>query len=240
MNFKEAFYKNYASTHTSNRYGLQSLQSITKEFNVWSRYYEPHLPKDKKAQIIDIGCGLGSFVYFLRQLGYEDTIGVDISSEQIELGKGLGIRDIYQQDVSKFLQITDRYFDCVIARDVIEHFTRQEAFDLVTLIVTKLKPGGRFIMQVPNGEGIFVSSIFYGDYTHEVAYTDSSVRQLFLNCGFAASQCYPTGPITHNWKGRVRKILWSLKVAQHKFWKMVETGTPAGIFTSNLVAVGVK
>jgi hypothetical protein len=35
----------------------------------------------------------------------------------------------------------------------------------------------------------------------------------------------------------IRYLLWSLKVAQLKFWKMVETGSPKGIFTQNIIAV---
>jgi len=44
------------------------------------------LPEDKKAKIIDLGCGNGGFVYWLQQIGYQNAEGIDISAEQIETG----------------------------------------------------------------------------------------------------------------------------------------------------------
>jgi len=38
----------------------------------------------------------------------------------------------------------------------------------------------------------------------------------------------------------VRWLLWKWKIGWHRFWKMVETGNPGGIFTSNLIAVAKK
>ncbi|MBS1556962.1 MAG: class I SAM-dependent methyltransferase [Bacteroidetes bacterium] len=237
--FKEKFYKQYVTTHNSHLYGQASLATFRSQFPVWKHYYQDLMPQDKDAVLLDLGCGNGGFVFFLQQLGYSNVRGVDLSAEQIEEGNGLGIKGLEVADIKQFLSTVESV-DCVIARDVVEHFTRQEAFELLLLVVQKLKPGGRFIMQVPNGEGIFFSSIFYGDYTHEVAYSVSSVRQLFLNVGFHSSQCFPTGPVPHTLRGKLRYWLWALKVIQHRFWKMVETGNPAGIFTSNLIAVGIK
>lgn len=238
--FKDALYENYRSTHNAHLYGTITLESIRKNFSVWNYYYGTHLPSDMNASILDIGCGDGAFVYFLQQKGYKNIEGIDLSEEQVETGLQLGIKNLKVEDVNTFLMNQSDRFDLIIARDVIEHFTRQEAFELLLKISSALKPGGKFMMQVPNGQGIFHTSIYYGDYTHEVAYTTSSVRQLFLNTGFAESACFPTGPVAHTWKGTIRKILWTLKVLSHRFWKAVETGNPSGIFTSNLIAVGVK
>jgi hypothetical protein len=96
------------------------------------------------------------------------------------------------------------------------------------------------MMQVPNGEGLFYTSIFYGDYTHEMAYTSRSVSQIALNCGYSASFCYPLGPAPLSLSNTLRYILWNIKVSIHKFWKMVETGNKQGIFTQNLIAVLTK
>ena len=181
------------------------------------------------------GHGATAIAPILQSLGVH-SFGV----ATIDEGIALGITSIILSDIADFLRDKKIEFDCIIARDVIEHFTRQEVFDLIQMICAALKPGGKFIMQVPNGQGLFYTSIYYGDYTHEMAYTESSVRQLFLNTGFSASTCYPTGPVPHGLKSKVRWLLWKVRIMIHRFWKMVETGNPGGIFTSNLIAVGVK
>lgn len=238
--FKEVLYANYQSTHSVPKYGNISLKNIRNNFSSWSYYYKPHLPKSKNATILDIGCGIGSFVYFLRELGYENVVGIDISKEQIDAGTKLGITGLRVEDLSTFLNAEGIRFDFIIARDVIEHFSRQEAFDLLVKISSVLNIGGKFLMQVPNGQGLFYTSIFYGDYTHEMAYTESSIRQLMTNCGFGKVACYPTGPVPHSFFSIIRSILWWLKVQQLKFWKMVETGSSRGIFTSNIISVSEK
>lgn len=51
--------------------------------------------------------------------------------------------------------------------DVLEHLTRQQAFDLVPVIYRKLQPGGLFIAHLPNGLSPFMGHVFWGDITHE-------------------------------------------------------------------------
>lgn len=237
--YKEKLFKNYYSTHNAHLYGHLSLLQLKKRFPAWHYHYVPHLPKDRHAKILEVGCGDGSFVYFLNHLGYENVVGIDLSHEQILYGRNLGINNLFVENVSDYLDGIEKY-DLVIARDVIEHFDRQDAFDLLAKISGALSPAGRFIMQVPNGEGIFFSSIFFGDYTHEMAFTHASVRQLFLNTGFSEVSCYPTGPVPASFLGKLRFVLWNVRVLVHRFWKMVEMGQANGIFTSNLIAVGVK
>ena len=238
--YKEEIYKNYRSYHNDLLYGRPTLDSFKKNFSSWNYYYAKFLPLNRKAKLLDIGCGEGGFVYFLNKIGYSNVSGVDLSEEQIRLGQGLGIAGLQLADLREFLNSKKETFDCIIARDVIEHFTRQEAFDIVNQVNSALKPEGVFIMQVPNGEGINMSSIFYGDYTHEVAYSHLSARQLFLNTGFSEVASHPLGPVPHSLKGTVRYVLWKMREAFHRFWKVVETGNARGIFTSNLIAVGKK
>jgi len=235
--YKEKIYNSYVSNHNKNLYGENSLSKIRAYFPVLDYFYGRHLPKNKNAEILDIGCGDGNLVYWLQQSGYKNTCGVDFSAEQIEKGKSMGIENLLSADIVQYLIGNKNLYDLVIAKDVIEHFTKDEVFEILTLINKNLKEGGRFIMQVPNGQGIYSTSVFYGDYTHETAYTATSINQIILNNGFTSSQCYPTGPVPKNLVGYIRLVLWQIKVAQLKFWKMIETGSPSGIFTQNIIAV---
>lgn len=237
--YKSTLYRNYLSTHNRQLYGEMSLEKIKNNFAVWDFYFGSLLPRDKDCAILDIGCGNGAFVYYLQQRGYRNACGIDLSDEQIEEGKRLGIANLRSGSATTMLAEANEY-QCIVARDLVEHFTRQEAFDLLLLVSARLVKSGRFIMQVPNGQGLFYESIFYGDFTHEMAYTESSVRQLFLNCGFSGTSCFPTGPVPHSFLGVVRWLLWKWKVLSLRFWKAVETGNHRGIYTSNLIAVGVK
>ena len=235
--FKKIIYESYVSTHNRNLYGDMTIARIEGHFPVLNHHYKAHLPADKNARILDIGCGDGNLVYWLHKVGYPNAMGIDISGEQIAKGLQLGIKNLQEADLIAFLNSNTEKFDCVFARDVIEHFTRNEVFEILALISKNLKDNGRFIMQVPNGQGFFYTSVFYGDYTHEMAYTESSVNQVILNTGFKSSRCFPTGPVKKGLVSVIRYYLWQYKVATLRFWKMVETGNKRGIFTQNLIAV---
>lgn len=235
--YKKIIYDNYISNHNKKLYGETNISKIKAYFPVLNHYYGRHIPPDKNVRILDLGCGDGNSVYWLQQLGYKNTCGIDFSAEQIAKGKSMGIENLQNGDIIKYLSDNKTEFDVIMAKDVLEHFTKDEIFEILPLINKNLKAGGIFIMQVPNGQGMFYTSVFYGDYTHEVAYTESSINQVILNTGFKSSRCYPTGPIPTGFVATIRFLLWKIKVAQLKFWKMVETGSPKGIFTQNIIAV---
>src|SRR5437016_7027213 len=41
------------------------------------------LPPDKDIHILDIGCGYGEFLYFLRSLGYRNIVGLDLCKGEL-------------------------------------------------------------------------------------------------------------------------------------------------------------
>ncbi len=238
--FKDTIYKNYVKSHTQPLYGQESLKRIRQQFPVWNFYFRKLLPVNKNAPILDIGCGTGSFIWYLNQTGYIHAEGIDISKEQIDVGTALGIEHIQCAELHTFLSDKKETYDCIIARDVLEHFTRQEIFEILVAVRAALHPGGSFIIQSPNGEGIFYTSIFYGDFTHEMAFTQSSLQQICRNTGFERVECHPTGPVPKGFVSSIRWLLWQLIVLKTRFYKMVETGSSRGIFTQNLIAKAVR
>jgi 2-polyprenyl-3-methyl-5-hydroxy-6-metoxy-1,4-benzoquinol methylase len=140
--YKEKLYSTYVSTHTSHLYGEVSIEGIMRQFPVWRRYYGRFLPENKDAKIIDLGCGNGGLVYYLKSLGYKNSSGIDISPEQVKVAKNLGINDVECADIVSFLQDKNDTYDVIFARDVIEHFKKEEIIELLRLIFNSLKQGG--------------------------------------------------------------------------------------------------
>ena len=57
----------------------------------FKRFYDGVMPQDKGAVILDIGCGAGHFLYYLKKEGFENFLGIDISVRSVRnfLRKGL-------------------------------------------------------------------------------------------------------------------------------------------------------
>jgi 2-polyprenyl-3-methyl-5-hydroxy-6-metoxy-1,4-benzoquinol methylase len=87
MDYRKKLYSAYVSSHLSYLYGETTIDKIEKQFKVWKSYYCRFLPEDKGSVILDAGCGNGAFLYFLKQMGFKNLTGIDISSEQIEVAK---------------------------------------------------------------------------------------------------------------------------------------------------------
>src|SRR3989442_7475777 len=81
-----------------------SAASLERERRVWRDYFGPLLPANKAARIADLGCGYGSFLYFLHEEGYRNIVGVDISAEQVDSARKLGIPNVVQDDFWKVLE----------------------------------------------------------------------------------------------------------------------------------------
>lgn len=243
MNNKEEFYAKYVTNHTRPYDGDVTSGSLKGLAPVWEKTFGRFLSENKQARIIDLGCGCGSIVWWLQQAGYTNVQGVDISCEQIETGRKLGVKNIELGDIKDSLRDKTDCYDVIFARDIIEHFRKEEIFEIISLCYKALKDGGRMIMQVPNAESPFGGRNRYGDYTHEIAFTSASAAQLMRTIGFDAIGIYPHEPL-FCWDptGLPRFIMWQVVKAFYKFLLYVEIGRLSRIsmVSLNIIVVANK
>ncbi|RME58082.1 class I SAM-dependent methyltransferase [Candidatus Parcubacteria bacterium] len=100
--------------------------------------------------ILDVGCGSSSPLMLLDR-GYKRTVGVDGFSPSIEASRKRRIHDEYVQ--GDLLDIDRMFapdaFECVISIDVVEHFEKEKALELIhkmEIIASK-----RVVIMTPNG-----------------------------------------------------------------------------------------
>jgi SAM-dependent methyltransferase len=198
------------------------------------------LPENRQVRILDMGCGNGAFVAYLRHKGYEHVEGIDISTEQIEAGSSVGISNLFKAEILPWIMGKKDQYDLIIALDVLEHFSRQEIYEILKYSKRALKKGGGMMIQTPNGEGIWYEKIFYGDITHETLLSRDSARQFILGTGFGSIQTYPIDFPVINLRSFLRKCAWNWMVAHHKFRKWIATGEGSGVFTPNLLILARK
>lgn len=241
MNYKDKLYEKYVSSHAGNLYREEiSANNIRKQFSTWNRYFGDFLPESKQSKILDLGCGNGSFVYWIYEKGFSDVLGVDLSVEQVEISKKLKIENIIQGDAIEFLKGKKNYFDVIFMRDFIEHFKKEEILNILKLVYESLKKGGEVIIQTPNGQNIFSGRLRYGDFTHETSFTKESLGQIMAIAEFSGFKAFPTPPVVHGLKSFMRVVLWKVIEVFLKIYLLIETGSSSGIFTQNLIVIAKK
>ncbi|HUS10196.1 MAG TPA: methyltransferase domain-containing protein [Pyrinomonadaceae bacterium] len=204
------------------------------------RLIKRHFPRDRNSRILDLGCGSGTLLYFLREAGYTFLCGVDNSTEQIEQARMLGFSEVRQEDVFNFLSSApSASFDVVAAFDIIEHLTKSELLLFADEIHRTLAPGGLWIIHAPNAEGFLGSRIRYSDLTHEQAFTPASIEQLGRAAGFRSSECFEDAPIAHGLKSVARLLVWKIARAFIRLYFVAETGDTGrtAIFSQNVLAL---
>jgi SAM-dependent methyltransferase len=200
-----------------------------------------HLPPDRAARIVDLACGYGAFLHYLLAAGYTNISGSDISAEQIEVAHKLGISEAKCCDMFTDLKHRDsESMDAVLMMDILEHLESVELFEILDKVFHVLKQGGRCIAHVPNAEGLYGMRVRYGDLTHERAFTQQSVQQLFRTIGFTKIQCFEDRPQVHGLKSLGRRAIWTAGTLASRILLAAETGEHGFILSQNMLVTAQK
>jgi len=189
MKYREILYSNYHTTQSGRASGVDAVALFNRERWRFSIEILPLVSNFKKdAKIYDFGCGSGSLLSVLKDAGFSNLLGMDLSGEQVKLAHALGVDCVKEQDALAFLKESSETYDLIFGMDIIEHFTKNELVELLTLIKTKLNPGGKAIFRTPNLDAPLTTVFANGDFTHENYMNASSAQQVCMACGFYSVQ----------------------------------------------------
>jgi len=229
-------YRRYASTSALAGGDLQSALAGNEGY--FRGNFVRHLPANRQARIVEIGCGYGKNLYAMKELGYTQVSGIDFSEEQIELARNvLGLDEAHFANAIDWLSQTDEQFDCIVLIDVLEHLDLQALVSLGDMLGSHLKPGGRVIVQVPNDLAP-LNPLRHGDLTHVRAFTPQSIAQFFANSGIAIR--FMGDALSRNvlkrilWRGLVNPLMKLVFILVHGRYAY-----PL-IFSANLIVVAEK
>lgn len=193
----------------------------------------PWLPADRQVRILDIACGEGALLDFLRGEGFTNLAGFDISPENVRMCHELGLAFVEEADALQFLERTGPGFDLILAFDLIEHLPRQSAAGFLEQVRAKLNPGGSVILQTPNMGSVYAAHNRYFDLSHEFGVTEKSAVDLLMLAGFdsGAIEVKPSWTAT-TWLGFLRE--WHVRML-HRFIFLGEGRRRPRIPTMNLL-----
>lgn len=197
----------------------------------------PLVPADTETRILDLGCGHGGLIHFLRQQGYSNVAGVDLSPEQVDLAASRGIEGVECDDLLSFLGRQQVPAEVVFLIDVVEHLSRAEMLILLDAVRETMAPEARLILHLPNALGIFGMNVRYGDATHEQAYAKRGIQQCLAACGFELVAVHEDKPIIHGWKSFCRRILWESMTIPFRVLYAAESGCLPGPLSQNMLVV---
>jgi 2-polyprenyl-3-methyl-5-hydroxy-6-metoxy-1,4-benzoquinol methylase len=228
-------------TSQGSRWRSIDFQDVVRDFALYDKIAGPFLPHDRQAKILDIGCGFGGFVAYLRKNGFARACGIDISDELVDAARRLGIAGVQQGDLRCFLSGATGEYALISAFDVIEHFDKEQVMEVLRRVHAALTAGGRMIICTPNAMSKYGRWCRYADFTHEHIFDANSIRQCLAATGFRNSKVLPLSPVIRGPASAARWLLWQVWEPMLKLSLAVESGWEKGqVFTPNLVAVAEK
>lgn len=175
------------------------------------KYLEQEIVPDCNS-LLDLGCGSNSPISrFSSKIPYR--VGVDIFDDSIWLSKKNNIHNEYITidilDIEN--EFKDKAFDCVIAIDLIEHFSREDGLNLLRIMEKISKK--KVIISTPNG---FVPQNEYDGNRYQIHLSGWSYEEM-VKMGF---RIIGIG----GWKilrGERGEIVWRPKI----FWFLISRFT---------------
>lgn len=197
-------------------------------------FFRNRLPADRSARILDVGCGAGHFLYFLRQEGYTNIEGLDASLDRVELCRRHVTANVHQADALDWVKSRPRAYDVVVSNHVIEHLADEPLMSFLRALTDAVAEGGTLILTTPNGCTPWAGYNRFGDLTHCRLFTANSLAQLMAAFGFQG-EFYAEGPAPYDAVGACRWLLWKVREALLKLSFQIDVGGLRGNQTTPLI-----
>ena len=237
QNWKNRLYANYVSIGQASELAKDEIP----RYPYYEKLIESHFPKNKQINIIDLACGDGVLVHHLREKGYYNSKGIDISKEQIDKAHRLGVQSVHQEDIFDFIKRTPKEsYDIVVLMDILEHLEPEEVLKISDGLYNILRPKGKAFFHTPNASGIFGMSIRYGDFTHSNAFTAKSIKQVLSTSGFRSSITLEDKPTIYSLRSLLRYAAWEIITTPHRLISYIETGAWRIPLSRNILTIAIK
>ena len=164
-------------------------------------------------EILDLGCGRGTWLQHLKEAGLGAT-GVEANSQLVAAGRTRGLEIIHGDVIEHLRGLPEASLQAVTGFHLIEHFEFHDSLDLLVEIRRVLKPGGVVILETPNPKNLVVGACnFYADPSHRRPLFPETLQFLLDAIGFVQTRItylHPTdgSPFNNSEPGSRELHIW--------------------------------
>ena len=167
--------------------------------------YLTYLPRQKDGKVLDIGCGDGSFIIFLKEQGFKNVHGIDIDHQQVEKCRSRGLRETeYINELGDFLRDKSATYQLIIMKQVIYYFSDEQLDTYLSLVRDSLAADGLLMVEVFNGA--ILTARFIKDRDHKIkrVFNEYSLRAALENSGLEVLKLLGNDICLDNFK----RLIW--------------------------------
>lgn len=203
--------KEIFDTYMENAFG--AYEQADFKFRQFTKNYKQYFPQEKTANVLDIGVGRGEMLSCMKEWGYVNYVGIDISPSTINYCQSLKLNCQLCSDIYAWFSTHQNTFSLITLLDVLEHIPKNHTIQYLKAIKSTLRDDGVLIIQVPNLQAPDGQLHRYNDFTHEVGYIEHSLRQVLIASGFMDIQMYGfeefvAGGFPEKLRKLLRRFIW--------------------------------
>jgi cyclopropane fatty-acyl-phospholipid synthase-like methyltransferase len=229
---KKYFSKHYAKINVIDPNSEESIKKWYEDsLDIYDKNFMTYIDSLENKAILELGCGMGGLSYYLKKKGVINYLGIDNSEEQLSICRKFVTDKVLNDDVFSFLKNNSKTYDLIILFDLIEHLKRDIIIEFVKLLYNSLNIDGQIILRTPNMGNLFGLRSRYIDFTHEVGFTEESIKQVFAQSEFSKVQVHNT------YIGRKR--LFAVKYYQKILEKLYNISL-SNVVTQDLILLASK
>jgi len=238
----ESAAEKYYAFQTTAR-GLLTKENLEERFSKLALWYgcflEGNLPRaSANAKLLDIPCGSGNLLYFLRRKGYQNLVGVDADPKQVDLALLLDLPAI-EGDAFTYLLNKISQHDCIFSLDFLEHLSHDQTVNFLELCFNSLKSGGRLIVRTSCADGLFGAHDRYNDLTHKWGMTSNVLKTLFEMVGYTSVVILDERPQPYNFINRLRLMVYYPTILISSLWLILLGLNPPRIWSNSMWGIGL-
>ena len=223
--------------------GLLSKKDLEHSFLKMADLYRARvgkfLPMDKDALCLDLPCGYGNFLFFLRLEGYRNIFGCDQDVRQIQLAQLLNL-PVKNADVFEVLSENIESVDLLSSIDFIEHLSKDSALEFLDQCYLSLKKSGVLIIRTPCADGPFGAHDANNDLTHQWSMTSNVLRTILEMVGFSNVIILEERPLPGGFINTCRWLVYFPAKAVANLFCVTLGMRPPRIWSRSMIAVAYK
>jgi len=167
----------------------EAPDDIEKGYRRFELFYKDNyarfFPQDKEAKILCVSCGPGYLVKLLTETGYDNVLGIDSFAEKIAYAKARDLNCDVAYAFDYLMAATEASLDLIFCEQELNHLSKDEILEFLSICKKKLKPSGRFICFALNGANpITGAEALAQNFDHQNTFTEYSLRQVLTYSGF--------------------------------------------------------
>lgn len=143
---------------------------------------------DNTMSVLDIGCGVGVFLSYLKHRGFQDIAGIDYDENlatALQPLKEAGCT-IEFSDAESFVDKVsgERTFDRIVLFDILEHMPVEDSVKLLRKLRSILADDGRILIRVPNVTSPWGLRMQFDCFDHVTMFSPGRLGELAIMSGY--------------------------------------------------------